>query len=421
MNYQELYVVCQIEDFSLKVMVNKFFNNEIQVLYKENIVNEQFADNGVILDPIATSKVLAKVINNINDIFKIKVQRISLSLPSNNLKIYQSQAMLDFKEMHHPVSVEDVNKLIEMTNNINISSDEVICLTKPYNFKVDNQGFEDVLPIGHKGQIATVDSLIYSLPINIYNSQLEVIKLVECEVLSITIDQFALIFNLNNAANNNLVLIDWAINNTKISVFSNSALYAIKNINIGFNQIIQALMTKMHCSYGKAEKYLTKIININSNYLGDLIIDKYYDANNKKLITFSKRELQDIVRTKINEIMEIASYFLNDIIKNDNQIKIIFTGQTINLPGFNAYIRDYHELKNVKFMMNIALGVDSCDWATLLGATHYQHNLNLFNNMLITSTNNLQNQNNNKEVLKNYEKNKYHNHLNLNYKYNGNR
>lgn len=422
MNYQELYVVCQIDDFSLKVMVNRYINNQIQVLYKEIVDNEQFAENGVIINPEVTGKILKAIITKINDILKINVERIALNLPSNNLKIYQSQAMLDFKEINHQVTSSDVNQVIEMTKNIIIEDDEIICLTKPYNFKVDNNNYPNSLPLNIKGQILSVESLVYSLPKAVYNSQLAVLQFSKCQILSVTLDQFSLVFNLNNF--NNLVLIDWGLNNTKISLFSNSALYAINNIKIGFNQIIQALMNKMHCSYSKAERYLTKVININSNYLGDLIVDKYFDSKNKRYVNLSKLELQSIVKNMINEIIDFIEYFLNDVLSENNNIEIMFTGQTINIPGFSAYMKNFERLSNVSYMMNNIPGVDSYEWAALVGTSYYQHNLNLFNNILLSSINNNSNKEHysiNSVLSKDNNVNEYHSHLNLNYQYNDNK
>lgn len=416
MNSQELYVICQIDDFNLKVLVNRYVDNQIQVLYKEIIDNEQFAENGVIINPEFTGQVLKTLIAKINQLLKIKIVRVALNLPSNNLKIYQSQAMLDFKEMNHQITNDDLNQIIEMTKNIVIDKDEVICLTRPYNFKVDNNSFPNFLPLNACGQIISVESLIYSLPKIIYNSQLAVLKFAGCELLSATLDQFALVFNLNNF--NNLVLIDWGLNSTKVSVFSNSALYAINNIKIGYNQIIQVLMNKMRCSYSKAEKYLTKVININSNYLSDLIVDKYYDSKTKKFVTLSKLELQDIVRDMIDEIVKHIQYFLEDIIAANPNIEIVFVGQTINLPGFNTYIKNFEKLKNASYIMNNIPGVDNYEWISLIGNSCYQHNLNIFNNSLLSSTSTKEQLDSNDQTVNKNNDNKYHSHLNLNYQYN---
>ncbi|MGL5268874.1 MAG: hypothetical protein ACRC8P_03885 [Spiroplasma sp.] len=415
MNYQELYVVCQIDDFNLKVMVNLYVNDQIQVLYKEIIDNEQFAENGIIINPEFTGKILKTIIDKINKLLKIKIVRVALNLPSNNLKIYQSQAMLDFKEINHQVTNSDINQVIEMTKNIVIESNEVICLTRPYNFKVDNNGFSNSLPLNARGQIISVESLIYSLPKAIYDSQLAVLKFAECELLSATLDQFALVFNLNSF--NNLVLIDWGLNSTKVSLFSNSALYAINNIKIGYNQIIQALMNKMRCSYSKAEKYLTKVVNINSNYLSDLIVDKYYDSQTKKFVTLSKLELQDIVRDMIDEIVNYIEYFLEDIVASNPNIEIVFVGQTINLPGFNTYMKNFEKLKNASYISSI-LGADNYEWVALVGASCYQHNLNIFNNILLSSISTKENLNLFGQTIMENNENKYHSHLNLNYHYN---
>ncbi|MDQ7982801.1 MAG: hypothetical protein REH79_01100 [Spiroplasma sp.] len=429
MSEQELYVVCQIDDFNLKIMVNRYVNNHIQVLYKEVLNSEQYAEGGVVINPELTGKLLRTVLDKINQLLKIKIERIALNLPSNNLKIYQSRAMLDFKEVNHTITNNDINQVIEMTKNISIDQDEVICLTKPYDFKVDNKNFPNSFPLNVQGQIIYLESLIYSLPKAIYNSQLEVLKAAKCELLSTMLEQFALVFNLHNNFNN-LVLIDWGWNTTKISVFSNSALYAIHNIKIGFNQIAKGLMTKMRCSYSKAIKYLTKIINVNSDYLSDLVVDKYFDQETKRIVTLSKADLQITVRNQLDEIVEHIESFLVDILDKDPNIEIVFTGQTINLPGFSSYIKSFNKLSNVSFITNTIPGIDNYEWATLIGITNYQHNLNLFNNVLISSINNPGKVMINKDSVSSAlttadnanktDVNQYHSPLNLNYQYNDN-
>lgn len=420
---QELYVVCQINDFNLKIMVNRYVDNHIQVLYKEVLNNEQYAENGLVLDSELTGKTLRTILNKINKILKVNITSVALNLPSNNLKIYQSRAMLDFKEVNHVITNSDINQVIEMTKNISIEQDEIICLTKPYDFKVDNKNFPNSFPINVQGQIIYLESLIYTLPTAIYNSQLAVLQAAKCELLSATLDQFALVFNLEHNFNN-LILIDWGWNSTKISVFANSALYAIHNIKIGFNQIIQVLMAKMRCSYSKAMKYLTKVINVNSDYLGDLIVDKYFDQESRRMVTLSKTDLQNTVRNQLDEIVEHIEAFLVDIIDNDPKIEIAFTGQTINLPGFSSYIKNFDKLKKVSFITNTIPGIDNYEWAPLIGATNYQHNWNIFNHVIISSISNTSKEIVNKPLAKEkteVDTNQHHSHLNLNYQYNDNR
>ncbi|BET38476.1 hypothetical protein [Spiroplasma ixodetis] len=387
MNFQELYVVCQIEDFSLKVMVNNYVNNQIQVLYKETVDTEQFSENGVIINSIATGKLLRQIINKINNTLNIKVQRIALTLPSNNLKIYQSQASLDFKDANHIITDEDCSKVIEMAKNITIDNSEIICLTKPYNFKVDHSIGNEQLPIAKKGQVMHVDALVYSLPKSLYNSHLEVLTNAETELLTVTLDQFALVCNIKNTDfNRNTVLVDWNINSTKISVFSNSVLFATTNIKIGWNQIIQSLMKQMHCGYDKAERYLQKIINISSNYLCDVVVDKYVDEQKKSIVRLTKTDLQATVKKQINEIIACIEYFLDEVSDNkSSDMEIIFTGITIGLCGFTNYFKNNSKLKEVNYMLSQTPGAYSYQWTTLIGNTHYQHLVNVFSNNYISS------------------------------------
>jgi|GEM_PF-916074 len=118
-------------------------------------------------------------------------------------------------------------------------------------------------------------------------------------------------------------------------------------------------MVKMHCSYSKALKYLTKIINVNSDYLGDLIVDKYFDQESRRMVVLSKADLQNTVRNQLDEIVEHIEGFLTEIINNDPNIEIAFTGQTINLPGFSSYIKNFEKLSKVSFIANIIPGIDN--------------------------------------------------------------
>ena len=369
------------------LLVNNYVNDQIQVLYHKNIENKQFAKNGVVLDAIATGKILRTIIDEINSTLNITVQRVVLTLPSHSLMIYQSQAMLDFKDANHVITNYDCSKVIEMVKNIIIDSNQVICLTKPYTFKVDTFNAGAQLPIGIKGQIIHVNALVYALPKVLYNSQLAVLAYAQCDLLTMTLDQFALACNVNNNdMNNHVVIVDWNLDYTKVSIFNNSVLYASTTIKIGWNQIVESVMTQMRCGYDKAEKYLQKIINISSNYLSDVIIDKFIDEHTKLVVGLTKSDLQTTVKKRINEIIDCIEYFLNQVSNNNSaEMQVIFTGATLRISGFVAYIKNYSKLKNIKYMLNQNPGAYSYLWATLIGVTHYQHLVNVFSSNFISS------------------------------------
>lgn len=383
MDTQDLSIVCQIQDFSLKIMVNKIINNKVQTLYKKNISDEQFSEKGIIISPKFVAEFLKKEINIFSKEFKINPKKVNLILPSDTLKIYESQSSLQFKQLGHKINTNDINQIANLSQNINIEDNEVICLTKIYNLNVDGKNYYDQFPIGVQSQNIKGQTLVYTIAKDVYSSHFETIKFAGYQVSSVILDQFALLFSLNNDKNNNRVIVDWNFDATKISVFSNSTLYAIKNIDIGFNTIIKALMKKMKCSYNKAFKYLSKIININNNYLNDLIIDKYYDNDTNNFINFTKDQLENIVRNLINEILENIEYFLRKTI-NIKENKIIFVGETINIPGFNSYVKNYLNWDNIFYINNNI----SDEWLNLMGASYFQNSLKLLLNKKVINNKN---------------------------------
>lgn len=116
----------------------------------------------------------------------------------------------------------------------------------------------------------------------------------------------------------------------------------------------------MHCGYDKAERYLQKIINISSNYLCDVVVDKYVDEQTKSIVRLTKTDLQATVKKQINEIIACIEYFLDEVSDNNSSdMEIIFTGITIGLCGFANYFKNNSKLKEVKYMLSQTPGAYS--------------------------------------------------------------
>ena len=245
-----------------------------------------------------------------------------------------------------------------------ISNDEVICLTKPNNFQIDEQVFGENLPINQTGKNLKLESLVYTIPKTIYYSQIAVVKAANLALLTTSLEQFALIFNINHnnitRTGHNFLLINCNLETTKLSLFHNSTLFTFSTIKIGLKQIAANLIVKMPCFCPKVTDYLRKIINISSTYLNNMIIYEYFDDHTKTTIKITKVQLQAIVCQHLNEIFAHINHFLTSMLLKNGAIKLIFTGKITLLSGFTTYVKKIYFNKNIIIMVNTIPSIDNC-------------------------------------------------------------
>lgn len=376
MNNQEIYAVVEIGSINIKFMVFDYQNSNLNVLFN-SLEEHQYYDQGVVTNPKAVGKIINNMIQEANYQLAINIKRVALNLPTDYLQIKQTQAVLEIGQYSRAINQQDINNLLQMSKNVKLEDDEVICLTRPYKYILDNQRKIAQPPIGVGAKTLAVNALIYTINESLYLSHLESLKYAKCELLSIVLTPFALAWSAasRKQLHDGVVIVDWGYDTTKISVFVQETLYDLKVIKYGSKHIMQDLQYLMQANEYVAKQYLTKLININSNFGDDKIIYSKYDHESKKYIEFSHQTLKRIVCSRVAETLSVMEDLITDMTKNI-ALPIICTGDINEISGLTNFIKATTKLANLTFYIPNIIGANSSIWASLLGNAYYQHLLN---------------------------------------------
>jgi cell division protein FtsA len=189
-NNQELYAIVEINTRHVKFMVFNFLKSQANVLFT-NVEQGKFCENGIILEPKVVGKIINIMVKKANSLLAIQIKRIALNLPSNYLTIRQSQAVIEANEDHHKIDNHDIKELIRMSKNISLSQSETICLTRPYKYIVDETKKTPFAPLGQSAKKVSVNSLIYTVNSDVYDSHLEALKYSRFDLLSLVLLPFS--------------------------------------------------------------------------------------------------------------------------------------------------------------------------------------------------------------------------------------
>lgn len=373
---QELYAVIEIDTKRIKFMVFSYHKSQFNVLFN-HMQNGNFCENGVVLEPKIVGKLINMMVKKANLQLAIQIKRVALNLVSNGLTIRQGQAIIEINRKQHRITNEDISNLIAMSKNISLANDEVICLTRPYKFIVNGQKKLPYPPIYELATSVAVNSLVYTIKKEVYNSHLEAINYSKLELLSLVLMPFCHAWATvsRKELQDGAIIIDWNYDNTQVSIFAKETLYDLNIIDYGFKNLIADLQYALQCPWDVAEDYLHKIINIDNNFLDNKIIYSKYDYEKKKYLEYSHQTLKNIIISRVEAVLIKITEHLAHILKARN-LPIVFLGEVMKIAGFVNYINKNSNLASLRFYNSNVIGANDEIWSGLIGNAYYQHLLN---------------------------------------------
>lgn len=157
------------------------------------------------------------------------------------------------------------------------------------------------------------------------------------------------------------LLIDIGAGDTTFAIFSQGTFVNIGWLPLGGNNISKDLAAILAVSMEKAEILKIKNANLSMSYeeeneLIDIDIDGDEDF---KIATTKKRELNDVIRYRLEEILDFVNEFLTRK-KLDTLIGsggIILTGGTSSIPGIDVFVSEkMHRTTRIGYITNINEG-----------------------------------------------------------------
>jgi len=297
---------------TIKVLVAQKRGKELEVLRYAQIPSFGLR-KGAVVNVEETSKNISLLISDVEKNLGRKINSVFVNLGGSRLFVAPSDGIISVSRANQMISQEDIDRVLQATKAINIPLNEDVLDVFPKEFIIDDQkGIKQ--PLGLKGirleakvlLLCYFQSDFINLTQAVLNSKLQIDDIITSPLAAadavLTPQQKEL----------GVALIDIGAATTSLAVFEEGdlihfAVFPIGSVNIT-NDIAIGLRTEVSVAESIKKQYGTCVFcKTEKNIKEKEIVDKSLD------ISFTKKNLVDIIEPRVSEIFDLIQKELKKI------------------------------------------------------------------------------------------------------------
>jgi len=350
----------------IKFLVANYKNENLELLSK----TEEESDGvrrGVVIEGERVSQIIKNNFLKIREEVNQKINSTYVNLDGSHLFSAPSRGLVSVSRADQKISEEDIQRVLQAAQAINLSANQEIFDALPIDFIVDGEkGIKE--PLGLKGIRLEVDILalggfapfLENLKQTVFDSDLEISGIIPSPVAA------AQAVLTEKQKELGVGLLDIGAGTTGLAVFEKGDLVHLAILPIGSANITNDIAIALKTDIDVAERI--KIEFGSCLYKGKDIKQKI-DAGEEEPIVFSRKFLSKIITDRVSEIFEEA----NKELKKISREKLLPAG--VVLTGGGAKMPKMVDLAKNKFRLHSSLGrpkgisgiEDDLSWATAAG------------------------------------------------------
>ncbi|WP_342252152.1 hypothetical protein [Spiroplasma endosymbiont of Amphibalanus improvisus] len=372
---KEIYAILELRDNEILFLVGMYYKSEIRVLYKKS-VQTSVGQNGIITDKARIGNCVRKIIDEANKFLGIDIKRVIFIPPEKQTKIniFKTKILIP---NNRNILKEDVDQIIsKVKSEASFEKTRYVYFIRPFKYYLDNGREMYKPPIGFSSQKLKLKSIIYSLPINIWISQMKILKYANLERQSIVPRGHVLGTEIAsfNKLKIGLNIIEWNKNSIMLNSFVSGVLAKQIEIPDHYDEwLIKPIVDKLDCKPSLAKMYIENFVKLKSKYNNNLVIYSKLSRNQNKYIKFTLQEFNFFVEELIIKELQKIDYSLNTILQTKD-LPIIYIGEITNIGGIRNLLLKPGKNVSIHNEQNMA---GNEIWLTpLVGAIHHQHIVN---------------------------------------------
>lgn len=302
--------------------------------------------NGNIINIKVATQVIIKTLSKAEKMFGKNINDVSININGNKLKSKTLTTKQHFKTSKTITKNMVMSMSEDLVEELDKSGKRIVHLV-PLEFNLD--GTKTTNPFGTQVKTMETKLHVFYTDKNKIDNISNCFKKISLSVRNVIFDGFASALSvLNNyEMENGVLVIDVGAGNSSFSVINNNRFIFGNSIPVAGDIITNDIANIIGVSYAVAEK--VKVINTNlyldpveETEMIKIDIDgeeTYRAAENKKKI------INDIFRSRIEEIIELILGILDKKGLLDTFGSIVITGGTANVPGLDNYISKIFGIK----------------------------------------------------------------------------
>jgi len=335
-------------------------------------------EKGVVVDIGETTASIKRAVEEAENMADVRVESVYAGIAGKHISSINNSGTVSISRESRIVTKDDVRRVIETAQAVQISPDCEIIHVIPRQYIVDGQeGITD--PVGMIGTRLEVDvHIVVGARTAVYNI-IRCVNNLDIDIEKIVLQPLASSYAVLNEAEKELgvVMMDIGGGTTDIAIFRNGDIWFSRVLPIAGEQITNDLTVGMKVPYEEAERIkvvegMPRLSEATSEEERIEIIDL---SGERK--TVSKRKLAKIIEPRLEELFDLAMGEIEDAGYRDLiPAGIVLTGGTALLKGLCEFVSERYNVsvrrgKNPYGIHGLKDIVESPIYSTSIGLLKY--------------------------------------------------
>lgn len=344
---RHIYTGIDIGTDTIKVLVCEYYRGRYNLL-ASSTVRSTGIRKGLISDVNLAKSCIKKAFEEVELMLGFKINKTVAIIPSYyaDFNVINGSILIDGK-----VSGDDVIKVLQVAMKDSIVPSKEMVTILPIEFHADEIVTKD--PIGLTCSSLTTKAVMVTTPKNNIYSVAEVLNSIGIEVIDISIGCIGDIYTFRDDNTSKIIsaVINIGYEKTEVSLYNKGIIVKHNIIPIGSKNVDNdiAYMYKVDLETAKELKEKFALAHKNGASLNEV---REVNDKNGEIVSINQYELSEVVSSRIDEILTLASHELNNLTIRKPEV-IYLTGGITNMINFNEICRE--KLGNCAIIGNVNL------------------------------------------------------------------
>jgi len=334
-------------------------------------------EKGVVVDIGETTASIKRAVEEAENMADVRIERVYAGIAGKHINSINNSGTVSISRDNRVITVDDVRRVIETAQAIQISPDSELIHVIPRQYIVDGQeGITD--PVGMTGTRLEVDVHIVTGSITAVHNIIRCISNLGIGIERIVLQPLASSHAVLTEAERELgvVLMDIGGGTTDIAIFRRGDIWFSKSLPIAGEQITNDITVGLKVEYQEAERIkraegLPRVDEISGEERFEVITI----SGEKKSV--SKRKLVKIIEPRLEELFDLAIGEIEDAgYRELVPAGIVLTGGTALLKGLPEFVQERYNIavrrgKTPQGIHGLRDIVESPIYATSIGLLKY--------------------------------------------------
>jgi cell division protein FtsA len=302
-------------------------------------------EKGVVVDIGETTASIKRAIEEAEKMADVRIDQVYAGIAGKHINSINNSGTVSISRDNRVITVDDVRRVIETAQAIQLAPDQEIIHVIPRQYIVDGQeGITD--PVGMTGTRLEVDVHIVTGSITAVHNIYRCVENLGIEIERVVLQPLASSYAVLTEAEKELgvVLMDIGGGTTDIAIFRRGDIWFSKSLPIAGEQITNDITVGLKVEYQEAERIkraegLPRVDDVS----GEERFEITTISGEKKSV--SKRKLTKIIEPRLEELFDLAMGEIEDAGYRDLiPAGIVITGGTALLKGLPEFVQDRYNI-----------------------------------------------------------------------------